>query len=162
MAPCPILPDGELPPFTVAKLENLGRLGAQVPKAGLEHSPAIQTTTRIHHDFATGTGKINSCSDSPMALITSSEIAKIARFGISAVQKQYIFKRPPLLSPPTRTLSGERVSAWFLIVSRKAMQRGRPGSNRRHSAWEDGRKLKTKNIADSRTSFWRLKILSSR
>jgi hypothetical protein len=37
MAPCPILPDGELlPPFTVAKLENLGRLGAQVPKAGLE------------------------------------------------------------------------------------------------------------------------------
>jgi hypothetical protein len=30
-----------------------------------------------------------------LALITSSEIAKIARIGISAVQKRYIFKRPP-------------------------------------------------------------------
>jgi hypothetical protein len=38
------------------------------------------------------------------------------------------------------------------------MPSGRPGSNRRHSAWEVGRKLQTKNIADSRTPFWRLEI----
>jgi hypothetical protein len=31
-------------------------------------------------------------------------------------------------------------------------------SKRRHSAWEVGRKLKTRNIADSRTPFWRLEI----
>jgi hypothetical protein len=34
---------------------------------------------------------------------------------------------------------------------------GRPGSNRRHSAWETWRKLQTKNIANSRTLFWQLK-----
>jgi hypothetical protein len=61
------------------------------PQVGLEQSRHIQPLARIHYHFATSTGKINSYSDSPMALITSSEIAKIARIGIPAVQKQYIF-----------------------------------------------------------------------
>lgn len=62
------------------------------PQVGLEQPRLIQLLARIHHHFAASTGKINSCSGAPMALITSSEIAKIARIGISAVQKQYIFR----------------------------------------------------------------------
>lgn len=60
------------------------------PQVGLEQSRLIQPLARTHHHFATSTGKINSCGSSPSALITSSEIAKIARIGISAVQKRYI------------------------------------------------------------------------
>jgi hypothetical protein len=32
---------------------------------------------------------------------------------------------------------------------------GRPGSNRRHSAWEDGSKIKIEDIAFPCISFWR-------
>ena len=71
---------------TSASKENMK---AQVE---LEQSRLMQPLARIHYYFATSTGKINSCSGSPVALITSSEIAKIARIGIPAVQKQYILR----------------------------------------------------------------------
>jgi hypothetical protein len=61
-------------------------------QVGLEHSPGIQTSTRIHHDSATNIEKSKSCSGSIRAPIASAEIAGIARIGNLAVQKQYIFR----------------------------------------------------------------------
>jgi hypothetical protein len=50
-----------------------------------------QIERRIHHHFATSTGKYKNFNGSPLAPTTSSEIAEIARIGNSAVQKRYIF-----------------------------------------------------------------------
>jgi hypothetical protein len=61
------------------------------PQVGLGQPGVIQSLAQIHNDFATNTEKNKNCSESPIALITSSEIAGIARIGIPAVQKQYIF-----------------------------------------------------------------------
>jgi hypothetical protein len=59
---------------------------------GLEPSHLIPLLARIQHHFATSSEEINSCSGSPIVLITSSEIAKTALIGTSAVQRQYIFE----------------------------------------------------------------------
>jgi hypothetical protein len=62
------------------------------PQVGLEQSRLIQPLARIHIDFVTNIGKSKGYVTSPLPLTTSSEIAKIARMGIPAVQKQYIFR----------------------------------------------------------------------
>jgi hypothetical protein len=66
-------------------------IGFLAPQVGLEQSRLIQPLARIHIDFATNAGKSKGYATSHLAPTTSSEIAKIARIGISAVQKQYIF-----------------------------------------------------------------------
>jgi hypothetical protein len=54
--------------------------------------------------------------------------------------------------------NGEVVYCTRELASSFASCAIRTSSNRRHSAWEVGIKLQTKNIADSGTSFWRLNI----
>ena len=62
------------------------------PQVGLEQSRLIQPLAQIHIDFVTNIGKSKGYITSPLPLTGSSEIAKIARMGSRAVQKQYIFR----------------------------------------------------------------------
>jgi hypothetical protein len=62
------------------------------PQVGLEQSRLFQPLSQIHIDFVTNIGKSKGFVTSPLQLTTSSEIAKIARIGKPAVQKQHIFR----------------------------------------------------------------------
>ncbi len=62
------------------------------PQVGLEPSRLIQPLAQIHIDFVTNIGKSKGYVTSSLQPTTSSEIAKIARIGSPAVQKQYIFR----------------------------------------------------------------------
>jgi hypothetical protein len=129
----------------------------QVPARQLGHQPQINLAWLSRKSIISPTIRLESLEDSPDAdrhggYQTSSgprwrfwralAWGRTPQTGEKWPQTKFIRERP-----------WERA-----VVHHQQGQRWRPGSNRRHSAWEDGRKLQTKNIADSRTSFWRLKI----